>query len=372
MAIAGVITKWKRGSRALLSASLLIGLALSTECVGQQGGDALPAPSLAPLFAHLADVTLGKSVSRLDYQSFDPAAGRLYIAGMGAGKLLVFDARSQQLIAELDGFPRATGVLAVPAIGKLYVSVPGGGLKSAWSVAMGWLRLSSGDGRVAILELASLQETARLHGGVFPDGIAYDPAEKRIFVSDEFGEAIQVIDADADRLLGRIDLGGEAGNVQYDPMSQRVYTPVQTKDQLAVIDPREARVVARFPLPGGRHPHGLAISPWAAVGYVACDADDVLLVVDLPGQSVIATLPLGRDPDVLALDPGLKRLYVASESGDLAVFDIAEPTAPKALGMIKIGPNAHSVAVDPISHKLYLPLADLDGVSILRIIEPRE
>jgi DNA-binding beta-propeller fold protein YncE len=355
--------------RAPAVALLLVGLAAGG-CVAEEAASTATV-SFDSLFVRLADIPLGPSMDRIDYQSIDPASGRLYVAGMGAGKIFVLDTRTQLVTATLDGFPKVTGILAVPSLGKLYASVPGGGIGAAVSVALGWLGLSSGSGRVAILDLGSLREIARLAGGTFPDGIAYDPAAGKIFVSDELGGAIQVIDARTDQIVARIDTGGEVGNVQYDPVSKRVYAPIQTKDQLAIIDPQSNQIVARYKLPGGRHPHGLAISPDAAIGYVACDADDILLTVDLATGQILATARLGRDPDVLALDPGLKRLYVASESGDLSIFDISEPASPRSLGEVAVAAHAHSVAVDPASHRLFLPLADLDGFSVMRILEPR-
>jgi DNA-binding beta-propeller fold protein YncE len=60
-------------------------------------------------------------------------------------------------------------------------------------------------------------------GSVFPDGIAYDPRDRRIFVSDELGSAVTVIDADTDRLLARIRMGGEVGNVQYDARTEKIW-----------------------------------------------------------------------------------------------------------------------------------------------------
>jgi DNA-binding beta-propeller fold protein YncE len=353
------------------AALLLIGFTAGDCAAEETRGAATQAPP-GPLFVQVADVRLGDRMNRIDYQSFDPINGRLYVAGMGAGKLFVFDVNAQQVAHTVDGFPKATGVLAVPSLGKVYLSVPGSGIGAAWSVAMGWLGLSSGRGRVAILDLSSLNEIARLAAGVFPDGIAYDPTEGEIFVSDEIGSAIQVIDAHTNQVIARIDAGGEVGNVQYDPISKRVYAPIQTKNILAVIDPQTHRIIARYPLPGGRHPHGVAISPSAAIGYIACDADDVLLTVDLATGRILEMARLGRDPDVLALDPGLMQLYVASESGTLSSFDISNATAPKSLGNVFVARQAHSVAVDPISHRLYLPLADLDGSSVMRIIQPRE
>ena len=115
----------------------------------------------------------------------------------------------------------------VPELRKIYVSVPGAGVGASLSVALGMAGLSKGSGAISILDIASLKEIARLPGGVFPDGIAYAPRERRVFVSDEMGGALTVIDADNDKLVGRIDTKGEVGNVQYDPITRRVYVPVQ-------------------------------------------------------------------------------------------------------------------------------------------------
>ena len=296
---------------------------------------------------------------------------RLYIAEMGAGKLLAFDTEHNALVATLNGFPKVTGVLAVPDLHRLYASVPGAGLIPSLSVALGMVGLSSGRGAVAILDTKTLHEIAKLPGGVFPDGIAYDRRHRRIFVSDELGSAILIIDADNNRLIARIEPGGEVGNVQYDPITENIYAPVQSRNELAVVDPVNAKFKARRPLSGCEHPHGLAIAPAAAVGYVACDGNDRLLTIDLTTDKILDNQPVAHDPDVMAIDPNARRLYVASESGNLSIFNIADQTAPKSLGDVFIGDDAHSVAVDPTSHDLYFPLADVRGRSVLRVLTPK-
>src|SRR6266704_2801475 len=75
----------------------------------------------APLRA-VTDVPLPGSASRFDYQSLEPASGRLFISHMGAGQLVVFDVRASKVIGNLDGFPTVTGVLAVPAEHRAYAS----------------------------------------------------------------------------------------------------------------------------------------------------------------------------------------------------------------------------------------------------------
>lgn len=159
----------------LATTLLLIVLTSSAGCAQERLRPVAHASPILRLFRHVGDFPLGKATSRMDYQSLDPMAHRLYIAGMGAGRLLVFDIQHNDLAASLNGFPKVTGVLAVPDLHKVYASVPGAGLVPSPSVALGMVGLSSGRGAIVIVDASRLHQIARLPGGVFPDGIAYDP-----------------------------------------------------------------------------------------------------------------------------------------------------------------------------------------------------
>ena len=358
-------------TRLLLLSTALFGV-LGGGCMAQNVTVTPTANAFGPLFSYVGDYPLGGRTDRLDYQSVDAATRRLYIAKMGAGQLLSFDLDQNRLVTVLDNFPKVTGVLAVPEQHKVYASVPGAGLIPSLHVALGIMGLSAGRGAIVVLDTSDLHEIVRLPGGVFPDGITYDPKDRKVFASDEFGSAVLVIDADKDQLIARIDIGGEAGNVRYDPQTSRVYVPVQSHNALAVIDPATNRLVERYDLAVADHPHGLIISPDKPIGYVACDGDDRLLTIDLTTGRVLARNAIARDPDVLAIDPGAKRLYVAGETGNLSSLDIADPASPRSLGDVFIGDDAHSVAVDPTSHRLYLPLEDVNGRSVLRVLIPKD
>src|SRR6266571_3512071 len=99
---------------------------LAGPSVDARWSGAIPPPSTAeaPLRV-VADVPLPGSASRFDYQSLEPASGRLFISHMGAGQLVVFDVRAGKVIGNLDGFPTVTGVLAVPAEHRAYASAAG-------------------------------------------------------------------------------------------------------------------------------------------------------------------------------------------------------------------------------------------------------
>jgi hypothetical protein len=144
---------------------------------------------------------------------------------------------------------------------------------------------------------------------------------------------------------------------------------VQTRNELVAVDPVDLKILVRFPLQGARHPHGLFVAPTDAIGYVASDENDLLQTIDLQSGKILSQLPLGHDPDVLDADIDRKRLYVASESGVLASFDISDPAKPVPLAHRMVGENAHSIAVDPLTHRLLLPLANNRGAAVLREIE---
>lgn len=330
---------------------------------------AAPPPSADLLFNPERDVPLGPKIGRFDYQSLDPGTGHLFISGMSIGKLLVFDTSANKLLTELDGYPEVTGVLVVPELHKVYASVPGDGV--LLSVAAGMAGIGSGSGQVVILDSRTLHEIARVPGGLFPNGITYDPDDRTIFVTDEYGRGVTIIDGEADRTIGRVELGGLIGNVQYDPITKRVYAAVKNTNELVAIDPKSHLVVARYRLQGGRHPHGVAIAPGSGIGLIACDEDDRLLVVALDTGRVLDNLPIAHKPDVLAIDQSLHRLYIASESGALSVLDIKDAASPAVIATFPFGENAHSVGVDPNSHRVFLPLRNVDGRAVLRILQPR-
>jgi DNA-binding beta-propeller fold protein YncE len=297
----------------------------------------------------VADVTLPGGARRFDYQSIDEAARRLYITHMNDDHLVVFDLDSARVIANVGGVELPTGVWAVPQHHAIYVS-------------------AARRNEVAVIDDRTLKTIARVGGVVFPDGIAYAPAEEKVFVSDEHGNADVVIDARTNRKRSVIRLDGQAGNTHYDSVSHCVLVAVQTRNELVAIDPATEQVVQRYSLPGSDHPHGFTLDEVGRLAFVTSEESAILQVLDLRTMRVRATHKVGSDPDVLAWDPGWRRLYVASESGVLSVF-VAEGADLRALGELEL-PHAHTVSVDPRTHQVYLPLQNLDGKPVLRILLP--
>jgi DNA-binding beta-propeller fold protein YncE len=298
----------------------------------------------------VARVPLSGPPVRFDYASFDPSTHLLWIAHMDADQLLAFDVLHNR-IARTIAAPGVHGVIAVPATGRVYASAT-----NARSV----LTIDARTGAVL----------ARASAGSYPDGLAYDPAQRHVFVSDETGGVETVLSASGHRIAA-IPLGGEAGNVQFDPASGRVFADVQSRNEVAVIDPRTNRVVRRVSVPRCANDHGLLVDAKRRLAFVACDGNAKLLVLSLRTMRFSGTLDVGREPDVLALDPALGRLYVSAESGVVSVFGESAGSL-RPLGRAFLATEAHTVAVDPATHLVYFPLqSGTTGRPQLLIMRPR-
>jgi YVTN family beta-propeller protein len=287
---------------------------------------------------------------RMDYEAVDPVRHMLFVAYLGADEVIALDLATNKVVAHIPNLSRVHGTLAIPELQRVYAS-------------------ATGSDQVAAIDERSLKMIARTSAGNYPDGIAYDAQDQKIFVSDEHGGTDTVIDVATNKVVDTIDLGGEVGNTQYDPLAGRIYSDVQTRNDVVAIDPKTDRIVARYPLPGCDHDHGLLLDVQHRLAFVACDNNAKLLVMDMKNWRELATFRVGDDPDVLAFDQELGRLYVAAESGVVAIFKENGRTL-QPLGRAFLAPEAHTVAVDPQTHRVYFALENVDGHAVIRVMAP--
>ncbi len=316
---------------------------------------ALAAPALVRADSSLplttvASVPLPGAATRFDYESLDAETGRLFIAHLAASEVVVFDVKASRVVGTIVGLDHVHGVLAVPELGRVYAT-------------------ATGSNEVAVIDARTLKIIARVPAGTYPDGMAFDPKDHKLYVSDEHGDTDTVIDTTSNKRSTTISLGGDVGNTQYDARSHRVYVNVQTTGELAAIDPSTDTVVARYPIPGCKSNHGLQLDDGHRRAYIACEDNATLVSFDLNSLKAVQSTPIGDDPDVMAYDRDRATLYVAAESGTIAIF------AANAQGLKKIGEgfleeNAHIVAVDQRTHRVYFPVLSKTGPRLL-VTRPR-
>ncbi len=325
----------------------------SSSSSGATGGDAgASATGKLPLVL-VADVDLPGGATRFDYQDVDTGLGHLVIAHMNDGAVLINDMHDGSVLKQLPNIPTARGVVVADDVGIIFVT--------------------SSPNQLVLIDNKAMTEIRRVTTGRGPDGVGWDPTHKMVGVSDQGDGALSLIADSGSGARRQVPLGSETGNVVYDAARGVFWITVvaaSPPDQLVAVDPTTAKATTSIALPGCSGAHGLRIHPDGQSAFIACESNDVLARVDLGGNHAVATAASGSGPDVLAIDPGLGWLYVAAENGDLTVFDIGQPGVV-LVGHDHPGDNAHSVAVDPATHRVFFPLvAGSKGTPVLRIMRP--
>lgn len=302
----------------------------------------------------VADVDLPGHATRFDYEDIDPSNGHLVISHMGDSEVLVVSLSDGSTLRRLPGIATVRGVGVGTGANRLFAT-------------------AAATNQLVAIDATTLAETGRVATGAAPDGLAWNPVDQSVGVSDQGAGALSIIGGSGTGSNTQVPLGVETGNVVFDAPRHRFWiTVVRTTppDQLVAVDPTTASILERIDLPGCSGAHGLRIHPDGMSALVACEGNNVLARVDLGGTHAIVRAPVGSVPDVLSIDTGLGWLYVAAESGDLTVFDIGQP------GLVDIDDehpddSAHSVAVDQATHRVFFPLMrGAHGTPVLRIMRP--
>ena len=125
--------------------------------------------------ARVADVRLPGNATRLDYQSLDARKHLLFIAHLGDSQVIVVNTQLRRVIGTVPNVSAVHGVLVVSQLNTVYAS-------------------ATGTNEVVAIDESTLHVKARMPGGVYPDGIAFNPRNARLYVSDEHGDTETVID----------------------------------------------------------------------------------------------------------------------------------------------------------------------------------
>jgi len=179
---------------------------------------------------------------------------------------------------------------------------------------------------------------------------------------------VAVVDVTEDKIVKTLHFDSETGMPQYDPVARKVYVNLQDQNLLAVIDPLTDTVVGRYPVGTCKGNHGMALDPERHRAFLQCEGNDVMTVFDLDAHKPIAHLPTAAGGDVVKFDPGLKRIYVASSSGAISVFQEKDADHFTKLEDFPVQHRVHSLAVDVKTHRVYTPEEQEDGHPVSRMI----
>jgi DNA-binding beta-propeller fold protein YncE len=212
---------------------------------------------------------------------------------------------------------------------------------------------------VDVFDPAAMRLVKRIPVADDVDGIFYDPYEKRVYAASGDPKLATLIDPATQAKVGVIALGGKPEFAAIDPRTRLMLQNLTDNNTLAAVDVAHRAVVARWPLTGCEGPTGIAIDPVLRRGFIVCSKNAALVVFDLDAHHVTASMPIGGGPDAVAFDPVLRRLYATGRSGVLSVIQQDGPDIYRVLDTVHLHYGAHTLAIDPVTHRLFVGYASL-------------
>lgn len=270
-----------------------------------------------------------------DYLTVDPAGRRVYVSH--ATVVDVLDADTGEVKGQIPDTAGVHGIAVAAELGRGFTS----------------------NGRantVTAFDLKTLKPLATIKTGRNPDAILYDPATKRVFAFNGGSKSATVIDATDDKVVGTIELGGKPEGTTTDGAGH-VFVNLEDTAEVLRLDAKDLKVLDRWSVAPAKLPVSLAIDPATGRLFVGCRSKE-LLVLDVKTGKSVATLPIGERVDAGAFDPETKLIFCSCGDGTVTVVREEGPDKYVAVGSIETKPGSRTMALDPKTHKLYLPTAE--------------
>jgi YVTN family beta-propeller protein len=154
-------------------------------------------------------------------------------------------------------------------------------------------------GEIRVFEHASGSIVSAIPVGPRPFGVARTPDGARLYVSNELGSAVTVIDTVRRQVSGSIPVGGMPSGIAVSPDGTRVLVANGGSQTLTIADTATNQVLWTIPVPGS--PVGVAISPDGQRAYVTHSDTDA--ASELTGYHVLTLAKGGTGIGVVTTDP---------------------------------------------------------------------
>jgi len=279
---------------------------------------------------------------RWDYCVVDSAARRVYVSH--GNHVVVLDADSGVVVGDI---PNTLGVH---------------GVALATDLNRGFITAGRAN-TIIIFDLKTLKTVDTVKArGMNPDAVYYDAVSKRVFAFNGGSANAIAINAADGKVAGMIAVGGKPEFAAGDDKGH-VFVNVEDKSQLLEIDAQKLSVLHRWPLAGCKEPSGLAFDQKNRRLFSVC-GNQKMMVVNADSGEVVATVPIGEDPDAAGFDPDTQLVFSSNgESGDLTVIHQDSADKYTVLENVPTRKYARTLAVDFSTHSIFLPVAEFEAVT---------
>jgi len=214
-----------------------------------------------------------------------------------------------------------------------------------------------------------------------PASAAASGPSSLVYVSDERGNKVTVINGATDSVVKTIDAGQRPRGVRLTPDGKTLVVavsgspiggpgvdesklppPDRSKDGIALVDLATDSVRR---LQGGHDPENFDITPDGKFIYVSNEDAGTATVLDMSDGKAVATVKVGSEPEGVKITPDGKEAWVTSEGkGTVTVINVA---SKKPVATITVGKRPRSVIFAPDGSKGYVPAEVGGNVSVVDV-----
>jgi YVTN family beta-propeller protein len=283
-----------------------------------------------------------------DYVKVDPDAHRLYVSH--GTHMLVVDEDSGKVVGDIPDTMGIHGIALATDVGKGFTS-------------------NGGEATVSVVDLKTLKVSEKIKTtGMNPDNIVYDPVSKRVFTMNARSNNSTVIDAATDMVVGTVDLGGKPEEAAPDGKGN-LFVNLEDKSSIMEFDTKSLAVKGTWPLAPCEGPSALAVDGAHRRLFVACDK--VMVVVNADTGKVVASPPIGGDPDGDGFDPATGLAFASCREGLLSIIHEDSPDKYSTVDNVMTQFGARTMALDPKTHHIFTITADFKAAAAPTPDNPR-
>lgn len=286
--------------------------------------------------------------TKWDYLIMDALNRHLFITH--GDRVDVFDVDKKQMVGEIPNTHGVHGVALAAELDRGFTS-------------------NGKDNTVTVFALSTLKVIGSAPTGKKPDAIVYDPSTKRVFAANGESGSLTPIDAVTGKALAAIPLGGKPEFAAVDGKG-RLFVNLEDKNQLVVLDTQKLAVTHRYDLSAScDEPAGLSIDQVEQRLFVGCH-NQKMTIVDANTGVVLDAPAIGRGSDATAYDAAAKLAFSSNGDGTLNVISSLDATHYRQKQTVGTMLGARTMAIDPVSHKLYLVAAETEAVGAVEQGKP--
>jgi DNA-binding beta-propeller fold protein YncE len=284
-------------------------------------------------------VPLSRTQGKFDFIKIDSANSRLLACHTGNASLDVIDVTRSNFIESIPT-GSAQGVAIDSKNNRYFVSV-------------------SKPPKMVIVDSIKLEVIGEVALPGPADLIAYHSETNRVFICRDDEPVMWVIDPVEKKILSTINFpGGGMEDLGFDSQGAFLFQCLKDSSELAKLDLKTEKIVAKWTTSPADKPHGMAMVPGTDQVLIVGETGKLGLFNLNTGQ-MVGTAEVSPKVDEIAYDPTLQRVYCASGLGTISVVGVDHNTLA-ALPPLTSSPGAHSIAVDPQTHTVWIAFAKND------------